>query len=269
MKKYILIFIPFIFWGCQKDFNSVLQPETGQYIVSDISTANIFLYTHTDSLLTISIKLKNKSNISSVTCNITAPDNTALNDAPVILYDNGNISDNGDSLADDNIYSNKFPMSQSLIDGSYEISYFVNGSDGSTTEIAKHFFTYDNALNTPPPVISDLSAPDTISIDPQSTTFILVTLKVQDNAGLSDVKQVFFNSFIPPNGTASSSNPVVMFDDGNETVDGDAVSGDGIYSRVIALPSSGVPKGIFRWEFQAMNYNNKLSNKITHYVFVK
>jgi hypothetical protein len=268
MKKYILILIPFIFWGCQKDFNSVLQPETGQYNVSDIGTANIFLYTHTDSLITISIELKNKSNINSVTCNITAPDNTVLNDAPVILYDNGNLSDNGDSLAADNRYSNKFPMSQSLIDGSYEIDYFVKGNDGSTTTVAKHFFTYDNGLNYPPPVVSDLSAPDTISVDPTDTTYILLTLKVQDNAGLSDIYYVFFNSFIPPDGNASKTNPVLMFDDGKK-VHGDLVAGDGIYSQIVSLPPTGVPKGIFRWEFQAMNYNNKLSNKIIHYVVVK
>jgi hypothetical protein len=159
-------------------------------------------------------------------------------------------------------------MSQSYADGTYDIQFYVTDKSGNTNTVAKHFFTFNNGLNYPSPVISNLIAPDTVTINPLDTTFIDISVQVHDDAGLGDIAYVFFNSYVPPNGAASHSNPILMFDDG-KSVHGDSQAGDGIYSQVVSLPPTGVPKGIFRWEFQAQNNSSKLSNTIIHYIVVK
>ncbi|MHB1688427.1 MAG: choice-of-anchor X domain-containing protein [Ignavibacteriaceae bacterium] len=265
MKKYILVFLPLIFWGCQKDYNNIIDTQPAMYQIIAVNTANYFSYSPVDSLITISIKVNNSSAVSSVSCNIIGPDNSTLILSPVSLFDNGNLSANGDSAAGDNVYSNKFPLSQYNPDGQYTVQFYVTDNSGNTQIVAEHSFIYNNGLNSPAPVISNLVVPDTVKIGSQNDT-LFVSVFVQDSVGLQDVASVFFNSFLPPDGHPSSSNPIPLHDDGTF---GDKVAGDGIYSTYIILPPVGVTKGAYRFEFQAKSFSGKLSNKIIHNVVIQ
>ncbi len=177
--------------------------------------------------------------------------------------DNGK-AENGDFSAGDNTYSNKFPLSQFYPNGVYTIKYFAEDKNSSVKQVAVQNFKYDNGQANIAPIISNLVAPDSAKID-TIKTLIFLSVKAEDQNGQSDIESVFFNSFIPPNGTPSSNNPFILHDDG---VNGDQTLGDGIYSLIIELPPTGVTTGNYRWEFQARDRGKKLSNIIIHNIVI-
>ncbi len=265
MKKYIYILLPFIFWGCQKDFNSVVDSSPSNYQVNKILGADSVMYYPSDSLITISIGFTSSTGIRTVSANVIDPSQNQINLDPIILFDNGNLSDNGDTTKGDNIYSNKYPLSRYYANGNYQIQYFVTDYSNQSNLAAIRSFNFNNGQANVAPVISNLVCPDTETIQPV-TINIFVSVYVHDDNGLKDIKSVYFNSYIPPDGHPSSQNPIMMYDDGTH---GDVTAGDGIYSTYVVLPSTGVPKGTFRWEFQAEDRGGLLSNKIIHYLVIK
>lgn len=114
-----------------------------------------------------------------------------------------------------------------------------------------------------PPALSNLQAPDSVSLGNQDQT-ILLQVKATDPDGLNDIQKVIFNSF-RPNGQPSSGNPFLMHDDGSN---GDITQGDGIYSLRIILPAT-TQTGVYRFEFQALDKSNGSSNTIIHRITVK
>jgi hypothetical protein len=267
MIKYIIILLPFIFWGCQKNFNSVVNPLPVNSRVLKVTTADSLTFNKSDSLIVVSIQLSSSTGIESVEANIIASDQTQLNDSPIILYDNGDIADNGDSVKGDGIYSNKFPLSRYNPDGIYTVQYSITDDNNNTQIAAVHSFVYNNGQPLTAPVISNLVAPDTVAIETQKV-LIFLSVQVNDTLGLQDIKSVFFNSLSPPDDQPSSGNPFIMYDDGTH---GDAVAGDGIYSLIVELlpPPTVVPKGTYTFEFQAVSKEGVTSNIITHYIVVQ
>ena len=77
-----------------------------------------------------------------------------------------------------------------------------------------------------PPVITEISAPDTVTIQAQSVTIDL-SVHVEDPSGLKDINRVFFNTY-RPDGSPAQGNPFTMYDDGSLIVHGDAVAVDAI-----------------------------------------
>ena len=266
MKKYIFILLSLLIWGCQKNFNSVIDPP--QPIAKKISvmTNNSFSYSISDSSIQISIGLSDTTNVNSISCDIFGPGNSIINASPVSLNFTNALGIPNTSLVIKGLfYTTNFPMSQNSPSGNYQIKYYLTDYSGNTSTIAMNSFSYNNGLNSPAPVISNLICPDTAKIGKVNDT-LFVSVFVQDSIGLWDVESVFFNSFIPPNGQASSTNPIPLHDDGTY---GDKVAGDGIYSSYIILPPLGVTKGTYRFEFQAKSFNGKLSNKIIHNIVIE
>ncbi|MDO8550366.1 MAG: hypothetical protein Q7S39_09485 [Ignavibacteria bacterium] len=265
MRKFFVAILLFaILPGCEKDFDEIIDVSTATYQVIGTSSFNSFRYVVGDSSITIFLTLNSSANIRSVFCDIIASDGNKLNANPVLLLDNGNTA-NGDLTAGDNSFTNLFSLSQQNPIGNYKINFYVNDNRGVTKLAAIQQFTYDNGQNNVAPVISNLAAPDTVSIG-TDTTFILITINADDPNGLNDIEFVFFNSFIPPNGNPSSQNPIGMYDDGTN---GDQTGDDGIFSRIVILPPTGVTLGTYRWEFQAKDRGGLLSNQIIHYVEVQ
>jgi hypothetical protein len=264
MKKYLIFIIPLFIWGCSKTYNDVIDPGNTNYQVTNVTSFADTSYHTGDSAFTFSISLNTSSGINSVFMNLFDPDNNQLNSDPVILFDDGKAI-HGDLTANDNTYSNKYPFSQSFVNGKYSVKYYVVDINGPTLA-AVHNFNYNNNQADFPPVVSDLVAPDTVSLG-TDTIKIFLTIKVSDANGLNDISLVFFNSFLP-NGNPSSQNPFDMRDNGDPFY-GDAVAGDGIYSKIIGLPPTGVTKGTYRFEFQARDREGILSNKIIHNVVIK
>jgi len=266
MNKNLIFLIPLLLWGCTNKNNEVIDTATTNYQVTFVNSSNDTLYVPGDSLIVVSIGVNSSADIKSIIFNIIDPAGNNLNSSPVPLFDDGNILLHGDVTKGDNIFSNKYPFSQSFLNGKYTIQYYIINSLDITLLAAEHSFNYNNNIADVPPVVSNLVAPDTVSIS-SDTVHIPLSIQVADSNGLKDIEYVFFNSFLP-NGNPSSQNPFLMFDDGNP-VHGDAVAGDGIYSQIISLPPIGVTKGTYRWEFQAQDREKKTSNIIVHNIVVK
>lgn len=265
MKKYFLLIAVLLFAGCEKDFDGIIDTENLSYDVIGISTFENKTYTPLDSLIQLNVFLKSSENVKTVFADLYSPASIKLNAESIILFDDGN-SEHGDIISGDNIFSNKFPLSEFDLNGNYKIYYYITDNSGITHLIGVHSFNYDNSQDNLAPLISNLVAPDTAIIGAEDT-FIKISVKADDPNGEDDIELVFFNSFIPPDGHASSGNPFSMFDDGSND-HGDDVANDGIYSVIIVLPAPPVqvPKGQYRWEFQVRDRGKKLSEKIIHFI---
>lgn len=112
-----------------------------------------------------------------------------------------------------------------------------------------------------PPVLFNLSAPDTISrIDGDE---FLISVQASDPLGLDDIEQVYFNVTLPSGGQAAG-NPFLLYDDGTA---GDETAGDGIYSltSVININNN---LGDYQFVFQARDISGALSNELIHIITV-
>lgn len=266
MKKSIpgfLLFIFMTFWGCEKGFDSLVDQNLALYQVTGVRTIDSVRYIPNDSLVLITITFNQSTDLRSAFTDIYASDGTKLNQNSFSLLDNGK-PENGDLAANDKTFSNKFPLSQFYPNGVYTIKYFAEDKYNFVKQVAIQNFKYDNGQANVAPVISNLTAPDSAQIDTVKI-LIFLSVKAEDANGPNDIESVFFNSFIPPNGSPSSSNPFIMYDDGTN---GDQTSGDGIHSLIIELPLTGVTKGNYRWEFQARDRGKKLSNIIIHNIVI-
>ncbi len=266
MKITALLFLllaSLTYLGCEKDFDSVVDQTPSNFQVIGVRTIDSVRYIPGDSLVLLTVTFNNSSDLRSVFADIYASDGNKLNQNSFSLLDNGK-TENGDFSAGDNTYSNKFPLSQFYPNGIYTIKYFAEDKSKSVRQVAVQNFKFDNGQTNIAPVISNLVAPDSAKID-TIKILILLSIKAEDQNGRSDIESVFFNSFIPPNGNPSSSNPFIMHDDG---INGDLTPGDGIYSLIIELPPAGVTEGNYRWEFQARDRGKKLSNLILHNIVI-
>ncbi|HUX93775.1 MAG TPA: hypothetical protein VMV36_08200, partial [Ignavibacteriaceae bacterium] len=154
MKKYILLIIPLFFWGCQKDYNTIVDPQPVAYQVISMSNAATFSYSPSDSLYIIRISLENSSDVSSVTCDIFGPDNSLVNSAPIVLtpektFPTAPIILNPEKTFPVGTYQefnlfNTFPMSQYYPSGTYQINYYVTDINGNTAIAGIYSFQYNN-----------------------------------------------------------------------------------------------------------------------------
>jgi hypothetical protein len=271
MKKIIfsfsslLFFSLSVFWGCEKEFDNLVDFEKTPYQVDSVYSFSSFRYTLGDSVITLRVKFISDEGIKNVYSDIYSSADAKLNAGSVVLLDNGNIA-NGDITQGDRVYSNRFPLSRYYPNGTYKIEYFVTDVKDLVKKISVHYFDYDNGQSNIPPVVSNLNVPDTVTIQ-TDTSFISLTVDASDENGYDDIEFVYFNSFIPPDYHPSNQNPIQMYDDGVKG--GDQRSHDGTFTAIVLLPPQGVAKGIYRWEFQARDRSKVLSEKIIHNIVVK
>ncbi len=112
-----------------------------------------------------------------------------------------------------------------------------------------------------PPLLSDAVAPDTV--DRNTADPILLSVRVTDPQGASDIRRVYFNT-TRPNGAPSSGNPFLMLDDGTA---GDAVAGDGVYSLQIVISASNA-LGNYRFDFYAEDNAGAMAGPLTRIITV-
>lgn len=259
MRKAYFLLIPLLIWGCEKTYDNMIDTSTENFQVS-----NVIFIDHNppvvydlkipgDSLLSLRMIFTSQSEVSKAYFDIYASDNSRLNSSPVEMEE-----------VTENIFENQFILKRENPIGNYTVRFSASGVDGKNKQVAVASFYFNNGQDNLPPVISNLIAPDTVTIG-SDTTFIQLNLDVEDVNGLSDVTSVWFDSFLP-NGNPSSQNPIALFDDGING--GDLTAGDGEYSRIVILPPVGVTKGTYRWEFRARDRSGTLSNQIIHFLVV-
>lgn len=265
MNKAFLLLAAFILVGCAKDYDNVVDISVTNFQVAGVGTTNSFYYNFSDSSITINIKFSSIEGVNSVGFDVYNPDNNKINDSRVSLFDNGEVSAYGDTVSGDNIYSNKFKMSQSYANGNYNIKYFVQLSDGTDKLVAQQIINYNNGQNNVAPVISDeVVNPDTVITT--GSVSILTSVKAVDQNGQSDIKEIYFVVFKPDNTTNNTR--IDMYDDGNVLINGDQTAGDGIYSRIIQVDQNNT-KGKYTFKFRALDRGGKLSNEISKEIVIQ
>jgi hypothetical protein len=114
------------------------------------------------------------------------------------------------------------------------------------------------------PGLTNLQIPDSMSVPGSGVNTKLISIKVKDSQGLTDIDSVYFDSILP-NGNLSLGNPFIMYDnglpynpDGSANEAGDLVANDGVYSLTIGLPAS-TPTGNYVFKFFARDKVNNFT----------
>ncbi|MBN2088427.1 hypothetical protein JW964_02390 [candidate division KSB1 bacterium] len=195
------------------------------------------------------------------------------------LYDDGM---NDDEIANDGMFTLKInpTIIEKMLVGKYFFSIQAFDKSGIGSEKVGEYLQVINSLNEPP-VISELSAPDTMKLANTGSGFkyAKITIKAEDPQKLSDIYAVYFYSTKPNGELANKGNPLYLLDDGNIKSDGepsesyDDVADDGIYTFIVSLPDQtddGTPtqRGNYNFKFEAIDRSDAKSNQITHILTV-
>ncbi|MGE5364642.1 MAG: choice-of-anchor X domain-containing protein [Bacteroidota bacterium] len=260
MKKSFILYVPLlaalISSGCDDIPSGIVDKQPVQFNSYIRTAPDNFVFNSADSSFVTSVYSDKKEDFSA-TLLVLDPDGKRLFPSPIVLEDNGA---DGDTVKGDGIYSARLKFSKSYPNGKYTFEYYLT-AEGVQKKSFIHYLNYFNGQQNYPPVISELSMPDTIA----AGVPLIIVLKVFDANGLDDIKRVSF-IFYKPDGSASD--PVNMRNDGNTDLDGDQVAGDDLYSYKNPFPESA--KGQYRkFEFFAEDRNGLRSNIIIHNLFIK
>ncbi len=252
--------------ACEKIPDKIIDPNIGasSYQVTKIFTPKLFERLTSKNPFGVSIKFSNINGISKVLYNLNDSGGNVIYSQKE-MEDNGDINNFGDSTANDMIYSAKINLTKTYQSGQFEFDFFVSGLNGNVKLIGKKYMLYSSQNKDYPPVISNLSMPDSVKIN---VNFVF-SLKVSDQNGLSDIKEVYFELFRPDgsivySNTSSKDTKFPMFDNGDVQNSGDKTAGDGIYSLKNSFAAN-APVGYWRFEFDK---SDSLSNKIVHLIKV-
>ena len=137
---------------------------------------------------------------------------------------------NGDAIPGDQVFSRNINLDRiDSLDGSIIANYDIY-EDGISI---KSFSDTLNVIANLPPVITEITMPDTIVRPETGSKALLFSVSVDDPNGIYDVSNAFFQ--VLSNSTGQWSSDYDMYDNGEE---GDEVAGDGIFSRGLQISSS-------------------------------
>ena len=276
LKKYFFLFIIFVVLpclsGCEKNYSTVVDStasapimKDGSFSVSVVNTDTINIARHPvrnpDDTLTIRgiAQVSIDSSVGRISSTIVGYSVTNINFLSSLTE--GMLHDDGlppDTKANDQVYSGYIEFQvQRVVVGVFSINLWCESTTGyfSNTLLLPLQIVRSNR----PPVLSNLVADSLISISGIDQNYIQIIITATDPDGQSDIRMVYFNSY-KPNGSPSSGNPFLMYDDGDFSgSSGDSKVGDGLYSLKVGLPTNA---GTYRFEFHAVDRSNDTSNTI-------
>jgi hypothetical protein len=269
MKKLIscLFILILVVIGCDKIPSEVVGVDVNSIKVGMLQAPANFSYTSTNTSFVTSVKLETEGEIKSVTANLRSGDGKYLYYKDIALLDDGKTGQSGDQVANDNYYSAIIKMNEGILSGTLIIEYYVTYSIGKqviSQKFAVHQFAYDNGSSNVAPEIYNLSAPDTIIVEPPKSIFSM-SISARDENGLNDILEVYFITY-KPDGT-TNNNKAYLLDNGNP-YNGDLVASDGIFSIIVEITPNNL-KGDYVFEFKAKDRRGKFSNVINHKITVK
>ena len=163
--------------------------------------------------------------ISSVTVRFRNAYDTASHQ----LFDDG-LAIHSDYFPGDGIFSGTFWVVPTGLPDSLSFTFTaVDNQGGAST------FSMAYPVNHPPVFVS-LNVPSIIVRPSSGILPVYFYAKVKDPDGLSDIDSVYFRNY-------SSSTPknILMYDDGNLSLHGDAVAKDSTYSLIVQITSANTP----------------------------
>lgn len=271
MRKLFLLFVLFTLTACDQGItDDVLDPDAMSISVLSITAPGTFILSETNTDLITSIELTHPEQIDMVWFEIKSADGSTDISDIVLMRDDGSTQTMGDQTSGDNIYTGKFTFDPEMSNGQYLIEYFVedniNYEPDNTRLIASNLLDYLSGEPNQPPVISDLNIRSSVTLD----EVFIFSVKASDPNGLNDIQMVYFELY-RPDGTVvidsrTGSSKFQMWDNGDLNGYGDATAGDGTFSFKNSF--SGAQLGTWRFEFQAVDNADELSNKIIQNVEV-
>ena len=280
MRTCFLIITALIFWGCP---DSVSTPDPDSP-VGELQ----FTYLQNDQILYSAIDVASSYRTSSLDITSTkvkwfgtektnTPDTLELNDEGT----------SGDILKDDGLYSRKI-INESLAlsnpieydTGKVYLEFQATYHNGSTFTVEDSFY-----LGNIIPQIETITAPDTIFLPDSGSVIVeLVTAKVADANGPSDIRGVgFFSYHVDESTFLNEGNIINLYDDGSDVIlyppnftSGDVKANDSTYSFRVPVYGPGntddalkTKIGVFWWIFDAVDMANTHSNPDTQTVVVR
>ncbi|MBI5807653.1 MAG: hypothetical protein HZA74_04555 [Ignavibacteriales bacterium] len=262
-RTFLLLSILITVYSCDKHPDEIIDYQFADFQVVNISAPANFVYSASDSLLNVSLQIKNGNSVEKVLARIKIADATQK----VISEINLNKTQSLQSIDE---YAGKFKMSKTIPSGKYILEFFViNNVDQNSKKVAEHLFNYDSNQKNYPPVISNLKIPSSVL---RGESFVF-SIKVDDQNGLNDILQVTFKLYRPdgsvvlPNASNPNIDYFIMVDNGDLNL-GDEKAGDGIYSFKNSFGQSS-SVGNWKFEFQAKDRSGAMSNVITSSLEVK
>ncbi len=193
--------------------------------------------------------------IANVWFEIYRPDGSS-NDYDYFMFDDG--ITNGDTTEADGIFTTKISSAElDVYSGNFALKFKAEDIRGAASQtVTKYVFV--GVLNNEPPVLANVTGPDTLSASSDDTS--IFTVEVSDPQGAADVDSVWFQSYRPDG--SSNENQFYLNDDGEY---GDETAGDGVYT--IGITSYGAdPLGQWRFEFWAKDIHGALSDSLDKYI---
>lgn len=149
MKQIFLRFIPvaIIFLlttsGCEKEYSEVIDPvQNVPPVVRNLQAPSILNLHPTDTLkIIISIEAfdpDGREDIKSVFFNSFLPDGSPSRSNPIYLYDDGNLTTNGDLNANDGIYSRIIILPPNTPKGTYRFEFQAIDKKNESSNIISH-----------------------------------------------------------------------------------------------------------------------------------
>ncbi|PKL82500.1 MAG: hypothetical protein CVV24_09850 [Ignavibacteriae bacterium HGW-Ignavibacteriae-3] len=264
----LIVLILFLALSCAKIPDGIVEPLNADYSVIAVTAPSAVNYLPNDSSVVASVRIINTSSVSRVWCKVSSLDGLILIAGQVILYDDGNVSGNGDQAKGDGIYSGKFVMGKLKPKGKYQIEFFVENNiqqpPANVKKVGAQIFNFDNIQINLAPVIANLILASSVN---RGDSFIF-SIKVTDPNGLTDIMQVYFKLYRPDgspvlNGT---DDYFLMVDNGDLNF-GDQTGGDGIYSFKNSFGLT-APTGSWKFEFGANDRGGLTSNILIQNVMV-
>ena len=260
----ICLSLAIIFAACDKQYDNVIENSNPDYQVIRISLEDSLEYP-VNSNQTVQLTINFDSQIKNVFFDIYSPSGSKINNSFVPMLDNGQTS-NGDSVAGDGIFSTILSFDSTDLSGTYNLNFSILDIYNNTKQVAAARFYYNNGQGVFAPVISNLILADSVQRGLEFTFSVDVT----DSNGQNDLASVFYELFTPAGVKIVNSQGISkfpLFDDGNTTSNGDLTSNDGTFTVKLTFPNT-VEIGFWRFEFSAIDLENKLSNKIIKQVTV-
>lgn len=248
---YALVITAF-FYGCEesvKDGGIVAPVESPKFTITDFYAPDTVIYSQNDSSFVINVVLDSNSKFDGAWLRLFSPNGEAINKQPVYLRDNGRLVD-GDSVEGDGKYSAKLYLSRYNSNGTYELVIYANFALYGNNKVLTHKFKYFNEQINYPPVLYNLSMPDTIEIE----TPFAFTVQAYDQNGPEDIKKVSFK--------------FIRLEDGTESDFYQMTKSDDVY-RFENIFSSAAKGKTRKFIFQAEDQSGALSDSLTHYIYVK
>ncbi len=264
-KLLAAFFVVLALAGCEKESDTIIDPvpNTLDYKVWKVVLPDTLLFSEQDSVVTVAVKVSSGQKIDGVFATVLNPIGEHF--TRIELKDNGELA-NGDTTAADSVYSGKVVFSRKDISGDYDFSFSIVEKKEERTFAKATLFYFNNQENVPP-VLSNLTMPDTVQIGEVFYFSVVAT----DLNGLADIKEVYYEIYNPSGQKLQNNQGISKFplsDNGDTNITGDEKAGDGIYTQRLAIPK-GQPTGKWKFEFTAIDRSDSLSNTITHFLEVK